>query len=1009
MTNTGRVRAGAFGGVMVAAIMVLSSLGLLAVMNVTAAHSGPSGAVEAAGDASTTPMPGPRAPASPPANTLASPVALTPSLPTGTGSHRGRLASASSATGTLAVGNNDDWVGVDPNGTIGSDSLTFSLSGFGSETDICPSSTYPCSGRSETNAYSLQINSNIFPCNTTYTGGVSATCWEQFVYSNCPNLSCIQYQTLDYGAQENIFIEYWLLGYLDSHPTCPSTGIPDGGQSWKTADNNCFADTTHLTATGEPPSNLGNLDLTATANGSADTVTLSDASHTWSWSETDNVLDLSAGWRQSEANVFGFNDLSQAQFSAGTSITVTSSFTPGPGGNAFTPRCVNGGTTGETNNLYLGPCTTFLDGLSFTETTNPYPSTTRTVIFDNATHLDWAGSEVTGASAFDTATVATASGLTPTGNVTYDFWANGACSGPASSSETVTLGGGHVPPSSPTAPLAPGNYSYAASYSGDANTAASTGACETFTVLPLQLVLPPGLSGTTVVESSGDTVVSLNGSGGMVAQVILPPGTTYPGGNLTVMFNSSVSGGITNNIVQVSGAVVPYPPGKSILVLADGNDEVCIVDAPSGVSISDPPSCISTSLNNYQVLLKCDGTTANLYLPDGARNYTCDPVVVGGTPYLRIDGLAHSFVETLTKGTPTISSAATPTGVVLGASATDLANVSGGYAPSGTVTYTAYSDAGCTVQVFNSTEPLGTSSAEFTPSALGLYQWIANYSGNVNNYGVATVCGADPLGVFDFNVSLVASGTTLAQGGSLTMTVSVSLVPGSATIALPAVPLTLSGLPSGVVAVGFPTSLSIGSSQVFTVETATVSEYVSCPNVTSSGGQALAYANLSHCDLAGYDLSGANLKYADLEGANLAGASLVDANLVGADLASANTTGTDFQGAHLEGADLTSAGPLGNFLLTATGTVQNISHEGTASVAVAGDQLSGDNFGNANLKGANLTWDIAVGANFTNCNLKLADLQDADLENADLQKADLGGADLQGTNLTGADLTGARF
>lgn len=1007
MTDNGRVRAGAFGGVLIAAIMVLSSLGLLAVMNVTATHSGSSGTV---GAAPTSPAPGPQTPTSPPANAVTSTAAPSPPLLTGTGSRPGRLVSASSSTGTLAVGNNDDWVGVDPNGTLGSDSLTFSLSNFGGETDICPSSTLPCNGRSETNAYSLQINSNRFPCNTTYTGGVNATCWEQFVYSNCPNLSCIQYQTLGYGAQENIFIEYWLLGYLDSYPACPSTGIPDGGQSWKTAGNNCFADTTHLTATGEPPSNLGNLDLTATANGSSDTVTLSDASHTWSWSETDNVLDLSAGWTRSEANVFGFNDLSQAEFGAGTSITVTSSFTPGPVGNAFTPRCVNGGTTGETNNLYLGPCTTFLDGLSFTETTNPSPSTTQSVVLDNATQFDWTGFEVTGASAFDTATVTTASGLTPTGNVTYELWTNGTCSGPASATETVTLGGGHVPPSTPTAPLAPGNYSYAASYNGDANTAPSTGSCEPFTVLPLQLLLPPGLSGTTVVESSGDTVVSLNGSGGMVAQVILPPGTTYPNGSLAVTFNTSVSGGITNNIVQVSGAVVPYPPGKSILVLADGNNEVCIVDAPSGVSLSDPPSCISTSLNHYQVLLKCDGTTASLYLPDGARNYTCSPVEVGGTPYLRIDGLAHSFVETLTKGTPTISSVATPTGVVLGASATDLANVSGGYAPSGTVTYTAYSDAGCSVQVFNSTEPLGTSSAEFTPSALGLYEWIANYSGNVNNYGVATACGADPLGVFDFNVSLVASGTTtVAQGGSLTMTVSVSLVPGSATIALPAVPLTLSGLPSGVVAVGFPTSLSIGDSQVFTVETATVSEYVSCPNVTSSGGQALAYANLSRCDLAGYDLSGANLKYADLEGANLAGASLVDANLVGADLASANTTGTDFQGAHLEGADLTSAGPLGNFLLTANGTVQNISHEGAASVTVAGDQLSGDNFEDANLKGANLTWDLAVGANFTNSNLKAADLQDADLQNADLQKADLAGADLQGTNLTGADLTGARF
>jgi uncharacterized protein YjbI with pentapeptide repeats len=968
-------------GVLIAGILVVSGLGLLVVASLSGASSG------------------------------------TPSAP-------------SSHLTTSETGAGDDWVGIDPSGTIGADSLTFSLSGFGSETDNCPNPTFSCNGRSETNAYSLQINTNTFTCNTAITGGVTATCWVQFIFDNCPNLSCINYQSLGYGDQYNIFIEYQLIGFLNTNPSCPSTSIPDGGMSWNVQGPNCWADTTHLTATGEPPSNLGNLDLTATVTSSTDSVTLTDAStsDSWTWSETDSVFGLSSSWTAAEANVFGFQGGSQADWSAGTSITVTSSLSPASGQLPFVPNCVNTGFTLESTNLFLNPCTTFADGLSFTETSTEPGSSTTATVFDASTSAPWSGSEVTGASAFAGASVTGASGITPTGTVTYNFWNTPACTGSPTTTQTVTLSGGTVPNSNPTGPLVAGSYSYMATYSGDSNNAGSQSSCLFFKVQQLQLATPPGLTGTISFNSQGDTVIALTESGNLVGEVILPPGTTYTDGTLTIYFSTSASGGITNDVIKTTGAIVPYPPGKTVDILASGNDEVCIVDAPPGVSLPSPPSCISTTPSQYQVLLMCDGVPLTVTLPDGKRTYTCTAITIGGTAYFEVTGLAHSFVETLTKGTPNITTNSSARSIVIGSSATDLATLTGGYAPNGTVNYTVYRNAsasgGCTNPVFTSTEPVGTPSAPFTPTQLGLYQWVASYSGDVNNYPVASACGTEPLGVFNFAVGLSPSAETLTQGASTTMKVSVSLVPGSATIDLPIVSLTLSGLPAGVIAVGFPVSLSIGGAQSFTLETVTAASYVSCPRVANYGIQDLPGADLAHCNLAGYDLAFDDFEGTNFKGANLQGADLAGANLAGADLASANTLGTDFATANLTGANLSSAYPIGVFSLTATGTADGAARTASSLLTVLGDQLSDDSFQLAVLENANLEGDVGVQtdfaqANLVNANLRVGDFVDADFGGADLREVNLQNSRLDGANfaladivrgdLTGAQAVGADF
>jgi len=110
-------------------------------------------------------------------------------------------------------------------------------------------------------------------------------------------------------------------------------------------------------------------------------------------------------------------------------------------------------------------------------------TTTTTSVDDAFTGTPWAGTEVTGASAYDTATVIGSGSITPTGTVTYSFFTNGSCSGSPSTTQEVTLNSGAVPNSSTVGPLATASYSFDAVYGGDGNYGASpVSTCESFTV-----------------------------------------------------------------------------------------------------------------------------------------------------------------------------------------------------------------------------------------------------------------------------------------------------------------------------------------------------------------------------------------------------------------------------------------------------------------------------------------------------------------------------------------------
>jgi hypothetical protein len=186
------------------------------------------------------------------------------------------------------------------------------------------------------NDYSLQLNSNFM--NTAACSGAKnpAECldWEQFVYSS---------------GYEEAFMQYWLINY---NTRCPS--------GWYSYGGDCY---TNSNAVGTPEAvitELKTLKLSGSAKkGTAkkagiDTLVFTAEKQAYSTTGLDTVVDLATAWTESEFNIVGDGDGSEASFNTGSSVTVKVAVA---NGTKNAPTCAaNSGTTAETNNLNLGSC-----------------------------------------------------------------------------------------------------------------------------------------------------------------------------------------------------------------------------------------------------------------------------------------------------------------------------------------------------------------------------------------------------------------------------------------------------------------------------------------------------------------------------------------------------------------------------------------------------------------------------------------------------------------------------
>ena len=187
------------------------------------------------------------------------------------------------------------------------------------------------------NEYSIQLNTNFTGSTSVCAGHSGCTNWQQFIYAT-------DYAVSGEGA---VFIQYWLIGWGSS--SCPSGWGSDGA-------GDCYRNSSITTAPDESPKNLASYKLTGTAvAGGNDTVVFNNGTTAYQVTEPDSINDIASVWRQSEFNIVGDAGGSRADFNRGVTVTVKIALTDG---STAAPSCVAGaGSTGETNNLNLGPCT----------------------------------------------------------------------------------------------------------------------------------------------------------------------------------------------------------------------------------------------------------------------------------------------------------------------------------------------------------------------------------------------------------------------------------------------------------------------------------------------------------------------------------------------------------------------------------------------------------------------------------------------------------------------------
>ncbi len=127
--------------------------------------------------------------------------------------------------------------------------------------------------------------------------------------------------------------------------------------------------------------------------------------------------------------------------------------------------------------------------------------------------------------------------------------------------------------------------------------------------------------------------------------------------------------------------------------------------------------------------------------------------------------------------------------VTVGATITDTATLSDGYDPTGTITFTAYSDDQCTSQVFtDQADVTGNgdyTSGAYTTTAAGTIYWVASYSGDGNNEVVSGSCGdANEASVVTKDTPTLSTTPVLLPNDSATLAGGYGTLAGTISFAL---------------------------------------------------------------------------------------------------------------------------------------------------------------------------------------------------------------------------------
>jgi LPXTG-motif cell wall-anchored protein len=295
----------------------------------------------------------------------------------------------------------------------------------------------------------------------------------------------------------------------------------------------------------------------------------------------------------------------------------------------------------------------------------------------------------------------------------------------------------------------------------------------------------------TLTTAAPDTKVMLL-FGGHIAATFGPRGwgeradgsnlgaAQVPGGSYHIRITQINEEAIGNRDNQLMSGAIEPPTATDISTNATaenitGDPAVVIGGSISDTATVSPPDAVGTVTftlfgpNNatcsgtpiFTSTKALTGTTAGVVTSDaftptavGTYRWIASFTPTDPTKFTAVAGSCNDANESsvVIKKQPTISTDATDTASLPGASISDVATVSNLTSDaSGTVTFKLWGpdNATCSgTEIFTSTKPLGTVTAgvatvtsdAFTVTAAGTYRWIASYSGDAKNFPVSGAC-----------------------------------------------------------------------------------------------------------------------------------------------------------------------------------------------------------------------------------------------------------------------------
>ncbi len=432
-------------------------------------------------------------------------------------------------------------------------------------------------------------------------------------------------------------------------------------------------------------------------------------------------------------------------------------------------------------------------------------------------------------------------GYFPTGNVVFTLTGPGGFS--YTQTDTVSGNGTYTASTTlPTTGTVVGTYTWTARYGGDGNNNAATdqgGPAEQTVVGPASPTLvttassaitqagtrAPTLTdtallsggyfptGTVVFTLTGPNAFSytqtdaVNGNGTYSASTTLP--TTVAG---TYTWTAHYSGNANNNAASDQGGraeQVTVSPASPTLVTTASPDVTLPAGPPGTVTLSDsanlasgvnPTGTITFTLFQGGTLLATETvqvsgngtytTPTGFTLPTTGTvtgTYQWDASYSGDTNNnAASDNNDTNEQVTVSAASPTLTTTPNPTTAPLGTTLQDLADLTGGYHPAGSITFRLYAPGVNptvgpatyteTVAAVNGNGPYHTT-VGFASHVTGIWHWVATYNGDSNNNSVSSGPLDEPVTVprqADLVVSKTVSNATPNVGATITYTITLT-------------------------------------------------------------------------------------------------------------------------------------------------------------------------------------------------------------------------------------------